>query len=69
MMKNPKIANIVYRQMPTPRELLQQGVVIYEIDTCITWLSCILVVFVHNFWNRNPNHKVYQQKLNPKCIG
>ena len=27
------------------------------------------IVFVHNFRNRKPNHKAYQQKLNPKCIG
>ena len=39
IMKNPKMANIVYRQMPTPRELRQQEVVMYEIDTCITWLQ------------------------------
>ena len=36
------MGNIVYRQMPTPQELPQQwrggGVVMYEIDTCITWL-------------------------------
>ena len=33
IMKNPKMANIVFRQV-----LPQQGVVIYEINTCITWL-------------------------------
>ena len=30
---------------------------------------CLPIVFVHNFRNRKPNHKAYQQKLNPKCIG
>ena len=89
-MKTPKMANIVYRQMPAPQELLQQipwakapwwgqifganpgcarGVgVMFEIDTRITWLRpshC----FRHNFKNRKPNHKAYQQNLNPKCIG
>ena len=38
IMKNPKMANIIYRQMPTPRELPQQEVVVYEIDTCLMWL-------------------------------
>ena len=44
------------------------GWLLFEIDTCITWLQPSRC-FLRNFKNSKPSHEAYQQKLNPKCIG